>query len=182
MTTPSEWPFGPILKAARVRKGLSVRAAAELTGKAGDPGSISEATWRNLEKGTYRVRGQDFPYIARQATVAAAAAAVGLPLDHALKMAGLPALADQHPLYPGHVDLSRVPDGELLREVGARMGRGATPAPMAARPAPTAAEPEQDDYRLARRRVAAEGKGRAIARAGRELGEESQDVGGDEPA
>lgn len=41
---------------------------------------------------------------------------------------------------------------------------------------------EQDNYALARRRTRGESEGRAIARAGRELGEESQDSGGDDPA
>jgi hypothetical protein len=85
MTSTSPWPLGPILKAARVRMGLSVREAAKRTGGPDDAGSISEATWRNLEKGSYRAGGQDFPYVARQATVAAAAAAVKLPVDHALR-------------------------------------------------------------------------------------------------
>jgi len=102
------------LKAARLKAGLAVRAAARRT-----HGAISSGRWYQLESGYQRMRGQDIPIGTTAATVIAAAKAVGWDVAEALQVAGFSADEYHHQPPPG--PLQRASDDELLAEVRRRM-------------------------------------------------------------
>jgi hypothetical protein len=101
--TSNDWPFGPMLRAARerIRPKLSIRKAAELA-------DISEAMWRKLENGYYMVQGKPVFLVGSGSertgttprTVRAVAKVVGLDVNEALRTAGFPEEVDAEPPAP----------------------------------------------------------------------------------
>jgi hypothetical protein len=109
----TDWPLGPALEKARIRAGLSVRAAARRT-----HGAISSGRWYQLESGVQKAKGQEIPVGTTAATVAAAALAVDWDIDEALRVAGFDPRdytpqKQQGPLQQASID-------ELLSEIRRR--------------------------------------------------------------
>ena len=114
MTTRPDWPLGPALKAARLKAGLAVRAAARRTN-----GAISSGRWYQLESGYQRMRGHDIEIGTTPATVIAAAKAVDWDVEEALTTAGFK--ADEYEFLPAPGPLTGVTDEDLIAEVLRRM-------------------------------------------------------------
>lgn len=110
-----DWPFGPALKAHRMEKGWSVKAAARRTKP-----KISDGRWYQLESGYQPVAGQRMPIGTTPATVAAVARAVEWDVNEALAVAGFdPIDLPAEKVSP----LELVTDDELLNEVRRRLAR-----------------------------------------------------------
>ncbi|UKD50824.1 helix-turn-helix domain-containing protein (plasmid) [Amycolatopsis sp. FU40] len=96
------WAFGVRLRAAREQLRLSRREAARRAG-------LSEARWRQLEKGTQPIDGVEQPVSTRPDTVFKAADVVGLDPREALLLAGFE--PDEHLISS---DLAAIQRRELL--------------------------------------------------------------------
>lgn len=102
MTEPGPPLFGSELAAARKRRGLNVRQAAQRAG-------ISEGRWRQLELGYQQVAaGVRVPANPKPTTVRAVADAVGLDLRVAFARLGLPVPDDLVAQAEVEVDLGSV--------------------------------------------------------------------------
>ena len=120
MSAREDWPFGLELQRRREEKGLKIRPAAQQAG-------LSEARWRQLEKGFYPVQGQKLPIKTRAVTVAAVARVVDWDVTDALRTAGM----DPDEYQPDDRQdsvaaiLRIASDDELVYEVSQRLARAA---------------------------------------------------------
>lgn len=108
----TDWPLGPALQAARLRAGISARAAAKRAG-------ISSGRWYQLETGVQKSKGHEIPIGTTATTVAAAARAVDWDVSEALAVAGF----DERDYQPGPplTPLQALSDEELVAEILRRM-------------------------------------------------------------
>lgn len=112
----TDWPLGPALEQARIRSGISGRAAAKRAG-------ISSGRWYQLVSGVQKIKGQEIPISTTASTVVAVAKAVDLDINEALKLAGF----DRRDVDivvgppPRMVVLDEVPTEELLDVLRSRI-------------------------------------------------------------
>lgn len=99
MDEPPETSFGALLQSGRQKAGLSVRRAAKAAG-------ISEARWRQLERGYQSSGSAKIPANPKADTVVKAADAVGVDADEALAAAGIDADSEKVRDLAGHADRS----------------------------------------------------------------------------
>lgn len=108
----TDWPLGPALQAARLRAGISARAAAKRAG-------ISSGRWYQLETGVQKSKGHEIPIGTTASTVAAVARAVNWDIREALKVAGFDErdYSPSTPLTPAQA----LSNDELLAEIRRRL-------------------------------------------------------------
>lgn len=82
VSTPTDWPLGPVLEQARKQRRLSRKEAARRAG-------VSDTLLQTLERGYEMRRGQTFAARPRPETVIAVAQALGVNPRDALKLANL---------------------------------------------------------------------------------------------